>query len=68
MRRHARTGLCEQAQALGRRAHRGRPSPAALPAAEVDRLLGELRAEQVRVRAAVAALLDPTLLDPAPVG
>jgi CheY-like chemotaxis protein len=33
------------------------------PAAEVDRLLGELRAEQVRVRAAVAALLDP-----APVG
>jgi signal transduction histidine kinase/CheY-like chemotaxis protein len=33
------------------------------PAAEVDRLLDELRAEQVRVRAAVAALLDP-----APVG
>ena len=33
------------------------------PPAEVDRLLGELRAEQVRVRAAVAALLDP-----APVG
>jgi CheY-like chemotaxis protein len=38
------------------------------PGAEVDRLLGELRAERLRVRAAVAALLDPTLLDPAPVG
>jgi CheY-like chemotaxis protein len=33
------------------------------PAGEVDRLLGELRAERVRVRGAVAALLDP-----APVG
>ncbi len=36
---------------------------AGAPAAEVDRLLGELRAERVRVRAAVAALLEP-----APVG
>jgi CheY-like chemotaxis protein/anti-sigma regulatory factor (Ser/Thr protein kinase) len=43
------------------------------PAAEVDRLLGELGTERVRVRGAVAALLDPTLPDPtlpdpAPVG
>ncbi|HYO35050.1 MAG TPA: response regulator, partial [Geodermatophilus sp.] len=43
------------------------------PAAEVDRLLDELRAERLRVHDAVAPLLDPpaphsALPDPAPVG
>ncbi len=40
---------------------------AGAPPAEADRLLGELRAERVRVRGAVAALLDGVRADPAPV-